>query len=1167
MKRSGLLTLLLAAPLAVMAQTPVFTDNFTNGSTTNHTSTPGGTPAASFTSYDIASTKAATTNTPIGNGLFKLALNGSTTGGFLEAQAVFTASPVSLETPGDYINMTYVFTNTAGSLLVSANNSSYILQGLYFSGGVPPLAGGLANSGLTAGSPTNASGSCAGWLGYVSRIASGAGSQAYTRPVQNGPIQTNANQDLIGNGFGSGTYGNPSGTTFGGNETNTITLNTGAGATYTVSYTIALTAAGTLTVTNVLYNGAGVDPNQIVFSQTNTATGTNVITTFFDSLCIAARYATVSGGTSMNPEMDLSSITITKNIANSPGPTFDITGGGVGCQGNFFSVGLNGSVSSNTYYLYTNGVFNGSVQVGSGSAFNFTPQEPVTAVPLTNTVIASNTVSGVTGPMGGQAIVALESAPIITNQPVSMTAALNSTATFTVGAWLGGSLGTVHYQWNLNGTPLTDNGHITGATNATLVISSITGGDAAPQPQGYSCVVTNDCGSSATSDSAGLTIGAAANLFWQGGNPNSNWDLTTTANFNNGSSLVVFHSGDNVTFDDAHSSGSPVVNIVGNFITPTLITENASGTYTLLGSGSISGNAALQMNGSGGFGTLNIVNANTYSGGTTINGGTLSVSNANYASLGTGPVTLSGGTLFFPIKGSATAGLSNIVNVTANSTLEYQQINSATTFGAVLFGPFTGSSSATLTINLNNSSTGFGRLRMYSPFTNNANIVLTSGGSEIEMAPYVSTNSNGDALDQFFTGVISGFGGHFVPRGQGNVIFSGQNTVSDTIGTDTPTISPPGGVSLLISSGNVGIGADSIPTTPPTITSGPLGIGAVAINANTNSEGGNCTLFSYGGAHTVANMFLYTTTTNDLTVTFKGSNDLTLSGEFDLANTGDSIGAQRTIQVTNTGATTLAGTIIDNSLNDSGVTVSGITKTGNGSLYLNGVNTYAGPTTNNSGLLAGSGSIAGPVFVGTNGSSASIGGGSAASIGTLTISNSLTLNGNVFIRVNKSLSPSQSNDVIFVTGALNNVGTGTVTVNNINSGASLAVGDTFQIFNGAVNNGSALTVTGGGVTWNNNLQSSGSISVKSTASGPTTNATITKVFLSGTNVVVSGTNNNVPNTSFHYTVITATNIATPLSNWTAVATGLPFTPQGTFNYTNPIVPGVPRQFIDVLAVP
>jgi fibronectin-binding autotransporter adhesin len=83
---------------------------------------------------------------------------------------------------------------------------------------------------------------------------------------------------------------------------------------------------------------------------------------------------------------------------------------------------------------------------------------------------------------------------------------------------------------------------------------------------------------------------------------------------------------------------------------------------------------------------------------------------------------------------------------------------------------------------------------------------------------------------------------------------------------------------------------------------------------------------------------------------------------------------------------------------------------------------------------------------------------------------------------------------------------------------------------------------------------------------PSTNASILKVSLSGTNVVIHGTNNNVPNTSFHYVVLSTPNITNALSNWTPVVTN-PFNPDGTFDYTNPVVPGTPRQFLDVEVVP
>jgi fibronectin-binding autotransporter adhesin len=84
--------------------------------------------------------------------------------------------------------------------------------------------------------------------------------------------------------------------------------------------------------------------------------------------------------------------------------------------------------------------------------------------------------------------------------------------------------------------------------------------------------------------------------------------------------------------------------------------------------------------------------------------------------------------------------------------------------------------------------------------------------------------------------------------------------------------------------------------------------------------------------------------------------------------------------------------------------------------------------------------------------------------------------------------------------------------------------------------------------------------------GPSTNATITKVSLSGTNLLVHGTNNNVPNTSFHFVALTTSNLTNALTNWTPVFTNI-FNPDGTFDYTNPIVPGTPRQFIDIEVVP
>ncbi len=88
--------------------------------------------------------------------------------------------------------------------------------------------------------------------------------------------------------------------------------------------------------------------------------------------------------------------------------------------------------------------------------------------------------------------------PSITQQPVSQSVAIAGTASFTIGAAGDPPLS---YQWQKNGSDLTNGGRVSGATSTTLQITDVNGGDAA----GYRCVVTNDHGT-ATSDPATLTV-------------------------------------------------------------------------------------------------------------------------------------------------------------------------------------------------------------------------------------------------------------------------------------------------------------------------------------------------------------------------------------------------------------------------------------------------------------------------------------------------------------------------------------------------------------------------------------------------------------------------------------------------------------------------------------
>jgi len=88
--------------------------------------------------------------------------------------------------------------------------------------------------------------------------------------------------------------------------------------------------------------------------------------------------------------------------------------------------------------------------------------------------------------------------PEITQQPVDQAVCAGQTAHFTVTATGQGSLS---YQWQKNGTNLTDGGHYSGTATDTLTILNVGSSDVAD----YRCVVTDDVGST-ISDAAALTL-------------------------------------------------------------------------------------------------------------------------------------------------------------------------------------------------------------------------------------------------------------------------------------------------------------------------------------------------------------------------------------------------------------------------------------------------------------------------------------------------------------------------------------------------------------------------------------------------------------------------------------------------------------------------------------
>jgi autotransporter-associated beta strand protein len=1060
----GMTLFLAAAPLAAMAQTTFFTDTF-GSSTTNGPSIVGGSPTASYTSYDIASSK----NTiPVTNGVtiaqndLHLALAASTTSGYLEAQAMFvTNSPggtnaISLNNPGDYIEIDVVFTNTVGTLLAGGIKSALWI-GLYNSAGsyYPtniPVAGALASNGLstTTGS-IYAAGNCANWQGYVGYVVSGASSITVTRPVQNGSTES-ANQELLGDDASGGTYDNPKGTTIATAPSAAVPLTTGG--TYTLDLRLTLNAPGSLTISNFIYSGAGIN-GAVVFSQGSTGiTNATFLTSAFDGFAIGA----YNSGTGYDPIMDISSITITgqSTVVNTP--------------------------------------------------------------------------------------------PTITSQPSPVIVATNGSCAFFVSATDSGS---IVYQWCRNGTNLIDGGNISGSASSQLVISPAGTNDVLSSANGYYVTVTGPGNFSTNSVTNSLALIPATSLIYSGSGP---WDLNTSAswldtNLNPG---FYFNFGDPVTFDD--NGGGGHVTLTGSYLSAASVTVNSQDSYTFQGSGSFAGPGGLLYEGSGQF---TITNANTYSGGTIISNATANLRLGILNGLGTGPVTMAMGQMELLVSGSSSSGIAGDIIVAGDSTFQFDGTG---TYAGVFNGDLSGSAVNTLTLVPSpNNTTTVDRIRFAGTNTVcNANLFLNS--PLITLAPY-----NGSGV-QVYNGVISGSGG----MEQKGVLtyYNGANTYTN---------------SMTLATGAVGLGTSTVGS-PGSISSGPLGTGPLLlfVDSTSASPSASAGLFASGGACTIANAIQYPSSTNNLTLIVGGTNNLTFTGPVNL-NGNDAyyppVYTNRTFQVTNTATTTFSGVISDQT---NGVTAGyGFTLTGSGVLALNNAETYTGPTIVSNGtlqvngslnaasavtvatnaILAGSGAINGTVFVGIGGA---IGGG-ASSIGTLTINNNLTNSGNVIVRVNTSRSPSQSNDVISVSGVLTNAGTGTVTVTNL--GPALVAGDRFVLFNKGLANGNAMTISTSGlpgnVIWTNNLALDGSISVVTSNSVivPTIPPTISTFSLSSGNLAISATNGVNGGT---YYLLESTNVATPLKQWKVVATNVITASGGskgfTFTGTNAVTGGSGQQF-------
>ncbi len=477
------------------------------------------------------------------------------------------------------------------------------------------------------------------------------------------------------------------------------------------------------------------------------------------------------------------------------------------------------------------------------------------------------------------------------------------------------------------------------------------------------------------------------------------------------------------------------VNNLNNTITSTAgatLTLGGSGTYSF-GDGS-NANSGVITNAisivKSGTGTQTFGDANTYTGTTSINNGVLNIRN------GSG-------------LGATTAG----TTVASGAALELQ--------GGISIV------AETLSLNGSGVSSG-GALRNVSGNNTYGGLVTLTGNTRI--------NSDSGLLNLSNTGTIAGTGFGLTVGGAGNteiasIIGTGSGSLTkDGSGTLTLTAANTFNGETLVSAGTLGLnnvnalqnstlntgtsGSQSVSFgvagTNTYNLGGLSGSDDLAIGANTLSVGSNGANTSYSG--------ILSSTGGGLTKT--GNGTLVLGGSNSYVATTISAG---TLQVGSGGTSGTLGTgaVLNNAAlafnrSDSvtiGNIISGsgsLTQSGSGTTILTGANSY-GATTISAGTLQ----------VGNGGTSGSLGSGAVSNSGTL-----------VFNRSDAILSVSN----VTGSGAIQQSGSGTTTLNGTNSSGSTLISAGTLAVNGTLSSGT-FSVANAGTLQGTGIVTAGTVNV------------------------------------------------------------------------------------------
>jgi fibronectin-binding autotransporter adhesin len=549
-------------------------------------------------------------------------------------------------------------------------------------------------------------------------------------------------------------------------------------------------------------------------------------------------------------------------------------------------------------------------------------------------------------------------------------------------------------------------------------------------------------------------------------------------------------------------------------------------TGTVIVSGAITGTGAVTNDGPG---TAILAGNNSYSGGTVINAGTIQIGNGGgTGTLNTGSRVIDNGTIIFNTTGLVTiSGFGADITGTGNVRVQAGKLKATgnnTYTGWTLIDP-----GATFQPSDGNAGTFAG---LGSTITNNGTLFITRQDAAVfgitnnivgsGKVVIDTPNANSGQVNLAGTNTYTGntwIGGSALVLGDG--LTTGAGTITGTViftnTTSSTTANSSQSKRLLFNHPEDFVFANNIISRvtdgSSSLNSGSLeqmGPGIVTITGN-NDYIGNTTI-----------------DTNMTLIVGNGGNGGTLGA----GTNGVIMGDSTTLVFNRAGAVTIGGPITGNGV---------VNQIGSGTVILAASNTVAGDMSISNGTLVVNGAVGN---INVAGGTLAI--GSISTPATLFAANALNISsGKILMTVNKSLVQSNS---FIMAGQVNYTG-GTLVVTN--PGPSLTVGDKFVLFPQPISNGHLMPITSTYATFQNNLETDGSITV-TTVQQPAPPTFKGPVLLNGTNIVLSATNNFGQGGTF--TLYGTNNLAAPLANWPVITNGQ-FDQSGQLFITNTVKNG------------